>query len=405
MTMYPVLKTPEGLPRWATDAGVALEPSEAKKDEGNVQGKKPPARWHNWLQKMNYEWIKNLLKQLVANWQFCDYTTPPTNCNGVIWHPERGIWFLSLTSGANGAVWTSQDGCEFILDETLTGHLPENRGIAIDSTYAIVVHDDGLSYGIENAAWTDVLNAAIGISSGPDTIATKYGTSDLCMVNYLNEVYIETTDVTGGSWAAASTAPPAVPAGANGKLLYTTGTTFYLMRSSTTATKTYVSTDDGDNWAATAFHPLTTEEGFDMGYNPDTGRLIVVGETAGGSPVPVIEYTDDGGATAWVAATIDNQGLTLDNSSLATVYYCGNNIWVAAGSNEISAGIGYGSRAGFYISDDDGATWVLMYATAENAIFTVGDGIVVQTAFNPHYGVSVCSDGVYITRRNAAYTL
>ena len=40
------------IPRWAGDT---IEPPEAKKDEGWIEGDKPPAKWWNWFQKGTYE--------------------------------------------------------------------------------------------------------------------------------------------------------------------------------------------------------------------------------------------------------------------------------------------------------------------------------------------------------------
>lgn len=406
MTMYPVLKTPDGFPRWATDSGRVLEPSSGVKDTGWQIDDVPPARWMNWLQNLSYEWAQYNMRTLISNWEFCNFTTSPTRCDSIIWHPDKGIWFLCAHDVTNnGEIWTSLDGCQYTLDENLTGHLPADRAIAIDSSYAIVAHDDGISYGVENAVWTDVLNATIGISTGPQTITTKYDTSDLIIVNYFNEVYRETTGVSGGSWAAASTQPSSVPAGTKGKLLYTTGSTVYLMRSSTTATKTYVSTDDGDNWAATTNHPLASSQGYDMAYNPDSGRLIVCGATAIGAGTPLIEYSNDGGVTSWSSTTIDYGGTTPVAAAVHTIYYCGNNVWVAAGSNSTIPGTTQGSRGAFFISQDDGETWTQSYITEDSASFTVGAGIVEHIAFSPQFGAAINPDGVYISQRNAAYNL
>jgi|SRR5688572_15911322 len=47
---------PTTLPRFATDVGVTVEPTESKKDTGWFESEKPPAQLMNWLFKWIYSW-------------------------------------------------------------------------------------------------------------------------------------------------------------------------------------------------------------------------------------------------------------------------------------------------------------------------------------------------------------
>lgn len=415
MTIYPVLKTPAGFPRWATDAGTTLEPSEAKKDEGNVQGQKPPARWHNWLQKMNYEWIQYALRTQISNWRFLNYTTPPAGGNSIIYHPDFGKWFIFATNGANGESWECFDGNNYHLDSTLVAHLPFDQSAAVDSTYVILGSDDGLEYRNIAGAWASITNVTIGSAGGIAAVTTKYDTSDFIIVldNTGTDVFIESTGITGGSWAAASTQPPSPLAATDIKrMIWCGGNTFFILTciTATPANKCFVSTDNGDNWAATTTQPFGgTEEAYCVGYNPDTGRIIVGGGVGGGaSDIGSIEYTDDNGTT-WTSATIDFNNLPASEqtkSVVHTVYYCGNNVWVAGGSAP-DVGAGAILNAWFLVSLDDGVTWAQGTAVEDREQIPSGSAgsVIYQIAGSPRQLSAICPDGAWISLCNGSYDI
>lgn len=406
MTIFPVLKTPDGFPRWATDSGRVLEPSSGVKDTGWQIDDVPPARWMNWLQNLQYEWNQYHLRQQIANWRFCDYNTKPApgTSQSVIYNQEDGIWWIIGTNGANGEAWYSYDGHNFTLQAaSLVGNLPNEHCIAIDSANLLVGTDDGIKYRPNaTGVWALIANAAIGLASGPTTIITKYSTSDFIMAYAAGTVFIESTGVTGGSWVAATTDPPSPPAGAptGTRFIWATGNTFYLMITGVTgpSTKVYTSTDNGDNWAAMSNHPLASDTAYEMAYNPDTGRLIVVGNDA--TPTSLIEYTDDAGATAWSSATIDYGDVQSPYRSpqLRSVYYCGNNVWIAGGNSSALNG----QSALFLVSIDDGETWA--YGFVKEDTNTTDNGII-QVAGCPRYLVAINTDGNFISLTNASYTL
>ena len=60
------LDLPARTPRWATDAGRTVEPSETDKDTGHVVGTRPVARWENDWDKLVYQWIQKLSSSIVA---------------------------------------------------------------------------------------------------------------------------------------------------------------------------------------------------------------------------------------------------------------------------------------------------------------------------------------------------
>lgn len=49
---------PNQLPEWATDPGAdVVEPPEGKKQQGWIQGEKPPAGFFNWFFRLVYLWL------------------------------------------------------------------------------------------------------------------------------------------------------------------------------------------------------------------------------------------------------------------------------------------------------------------------------------------------------------
>lgn len=404
MSMYPLLNFPDVFPRWATDVGRVLEPSSGVKDVGWQIDDVPPARWMNWLQNMAYEWIKYNTKLQLTNWSMEEYATGPTDPKGIIYHPERGVWFL-LDGTADSKIWTSIDGSQYYLDETITGAIPQEEAIAIDSTYAITCSDDGLEYGYDGLAWASISNATMGLGVGPKSVVTKYSTSNLIIVaTATNVVARETTGITGGSWSAATTQPPAYPAGTptDTHLIYGNGSTVFLLQShnSLYTSRLYISSDDGNNWANVGTHPLATYNSRCIARNSETGRLIVGGYT---SAAPVIQYSDDDGDT-WTTATIKLGEYSDVDCLVTSLYYCGNDIWIAGGTSPDWSTVGLGSIGAFFISDDNGVTWTLINITHDLNSVT---GFIKQIACNGQYlvGVPQGFNGVAISLRLAEYTV
>lgn len=330
--MFTELSLPT-LPRWATDVSATSEPAEALKDTGAVQGTASAAKEFNWLQNQQYQYCQFALKTVISNWRSLDYASKPTLSRAVIFHPDQGMWLIVDNNVPNS--WISYDGHNFTVDAAVGA--PEPRSIAIDSTYIMFgLVAGGINTRDITGAYLGVTSVAIGGAGGVDTIITKYPSSDFCMVTRSGVIRIAATGVTSGAWVAATTPPPAPVTTGNQRLLWAGGTTFFLMQGAGGTTKTFMSTDDGDNWAVTTFpwSGIAAGVGTDMAYNPDDDMLVIVG--ADDTPSGHIEYSLDSGTT-WTVATIDYDGTPSDLFyGPAAVYYCGQGMWVAAGTSSIT---------------------------------------------------------------------
>jgi hypothetical protein len=343
--MFTELTLPE-LPRWATDVGATLEPSEAKKDEGSVLAKKPPARWDNWLKNQMYQYCQQGIRTIVSNFTHYDFATAPTSTLLAMYHPDFGLFSVMDVSSQ---VWTSQDGMEYTNETTST--TPTARACAIDSTYMIYGLISGnLLRRDSAAAYTSITSAAIGGAGSIQTICTKYPTSDLIMVTRSGVIRRSTTG-TGGSWVAATTPPPTPITTGFARIVWDGASNWFLMQSvSGSAAKTYISSDDGDTWAATSTFPfsgLSTGACQDMAINTTSGMLVAVGDNDSNSAR--IEYSEDDGTT-WTLATINLGSISATESTfLTTVYHVGQNTWVAFGDDN--------TTRGFVLVSSDGKTW------------------------------------------------
>ncbi len=54
---------PTQFPEWASNGVNVVEPSEGKKDEGWLDGERPPAKWFNWLFKLINDWIADFVEE------------------------------------------------------------------------------------------------------------------------------------------------------------------------------------------------------------------------------------------------------------------------------------------------------------------------------------------------------
>jgi hypothetical protein len=346
--MHVKLNVPAGLPRWATDSGVTLEPSEGQKDSGWTAGKKPPARWMNWIQNLNYGWAVNSGAATLSNW-FEGTKTGTATLYGVIYHPGNGLWMISrqttsVLTSPSGHVWTTAAGA-------LTNSA-SNKAIAIDSSYFIVGTAVDLGYSTNGAAFTNVASATLGGSGAVQSLCTKYPNSDFIIITRDNTYpRIGSTGVTG-SWVGATTNPPSK----TGTLavLHLEGSTWAIgaVDGSSLNGILSISTDDGDNWNQSSADPTSTSVFRHMAYNPDSGRILYVGLTTGN--VPTAEYTDDLGST-WSAANFNLNGHTIVGA-LQSVYYCGGGLWITVGSWNASNT----SAPNAWVSKDDGENWQLV---------------------------------------------
>jgi len=351
MTMDPKMNLPVNLARWATGANRTLEPDSTWKDSGWNDSTKPPARWQNWLQKLNYEWTQRIGGLLVGNWQVVNSAITASLPEALIHHPtmeDGGLWMLinsaeAVIKSVDGRNWTAAG--TNVLDT-----LASRQVAAIDSSNIIFggIHSSstGLAYtSNKGVSWS--VDTGIPESVAPNFIVSKYPDSDLLIAAVsagTNKVYIASGGV-GSSWVAATTDPGlslegGVRVGAN-SFMGIGG-----------AGVTYISSDDGDTWAGTPGSP--SDVGLNsiaraMGCDRETGTIVAVGTATAAAPtnVATVAFTRNQGLT-WTRATVYGAE---QSTKLENVYACGGGLWFA---NGVLSGLGSG--AGF-VSFDDAETW------------------------------------------------
>jgi hypothetical protein len=379
MPMFVTLDLPEKQAIWATGANrtlepqdTAIDPTKPSKDQGWLQGKKPPDRIMNWLQNIAWEWSKKTASLIVSNfWPNQEIFASNNDIIGAIFHPVFGRFMVIMPDTAGIPVSTDAHQWD-------TPHAIANTksAIGIDLTRFIIGDTSGnLDYTSDPdlLVWNQITAATIGGLAGSITqIHTKYPDSDKCIVTKNASMRIAATGITG-SWSDPTTPPATVSISFN-SLLYAGDSVWYLSSNTNPGLpKIYKSTDDGDNWSEVGDQPTPTSAHHNAGIafnrdHGDDGRLISVTSAAISES---IQYSDDGG-DSWTTATINKRGLT---SLLVakSVYYVGGDIWVICGG-EIDGDTGESSAL---VSVDNGENWFipdvnmaakLLGATSLNAI-------------------------------------
>lgn len=282
-----------------------------------------------------------------SNW--LEFDPGLINFSTSIYHPVIKQWLFSTTTMA----YQSLDG-QYVGSSLESYPNPIYSGYteaSIDTSRFLVPLTNGAIYHCTDIAgtWTSESEATIGGTGACYCIGTKYPSSDYTIVAR-NSVRIASTGV-GGGWAAPTT-------GAS----YTTeprtvtwlgGSTWLLLGSTAGTSQAFISTDDGDNWAA-ATHPSTIEAMtlYSSAYNSTTGRYIAVGGDS--SDQSIIVYTDNNG-TSWskvgTIGFIKNPALTGTDTSLFWIKYLGDSVWVAGGNKYDS------EHHNVMVSFNDGLIW------------------------------------------------
>lgn len=360
MTMFPKIDLPSRLPRYGTNSAYQEEPPEADKTLGHSLGERSPAYWENWRTNLVYEWCQKIAGTQLMNWkQGTDVLAD--DCESAIFHPEVGYWVITSVSELTS--FHSTDGITFTTGSSM-GAYPIENVIGIDTTnYIIANANNDLKYSADGGqtAWSTAASATIGGSGTIGAMCTKYPDSDFVMVARGSnpvQIRIGSTGVSG-TWAAPTTGPTGMASGAVAKsLIFTGGTTWILQVAQIgfNETQIYISTDDGDTWAASDTDPPFSSAavgGYRSAYHQRSttaGRLIVVGhETPVTGPSRgVAFYTDDLGTT-WTEATLNFQGLDTD-VYIKGIYYAGGDTWI--GTYKASGG-----DPKVIISVDNGENW------------------------------------------------
>lgn len=353
MSMWLKMAMIKEFPRWATDAVRTLEPSEAEKDVGWEFKEKPPARWMNWIHNATYTWIKYFWNSFLSNWFACESSGGfPTQ--SVIYHPVVG-WFGAVSAGN---IFRSNDGCRWESAFAPTAN-PSVVGIGMDSIRVIFgLTDTTLDY---TANGTSKTNIDPGVIGEVLVITTKYPSDDYIIIGTdAGEVRFSTSVV--GAWNTPTTPPPGIGATDVVGIVHISGSTWILLDQNG---KTYISTDDGDNWAITSIIPgVALQTAYWLAYDADNDVLIACGESPANEPVLI--YSDST-VLSWVLGTLSFFDPTWETLAIARhVYHCGDHSWVAVadGASGLSDQV--------LISLDDGVTWFLAARHRSGALNSYG---------------------------------
>lgn len=349
------LDLPDYLPEWATAVGRTLGPgdvggpSAAQIANGWDDDTKPPARWMNWLHNATFDWLRRLAIAPVCTWFTGDQITVNIALgSGFAYHPAIKKW--AAFDGTNYVVSLTGDAWGS------TAALATSGYPGIDQTKFIVGDNTtGLRHSVDGSTWlNDTAPAGAGITGKIMELCTKYPSSDFLMVGDINGKTAIAASGVGTSWAAPST--PLTPSTTYPEikgLLWLSGSVWAAV---SREGDSWLSLDDGDTWAAMSNTPKSLgniTSALTVGHNHKSGRLIVGGNDNGPSPQPSrMYYTDDNGATSWIAATMHEAVDTASvGSTIHYVKYIGGGLWVACGDFASS------SNLKVWLSYDDGANW------------------------------------------------
>lgn len=361
---YPATK----LPVWATDANRTTDPDstlgldgEVVKEYGWDISERPPAKVWNWVWNNMYLWLADMIEMPLHNWTTTDPSTfGAVDLLNVVYHPYYHLWFAAAT-GVNG-IYQSYDGKYWTACPAVPASNIVQGGFGIHTTKVIFGTANGLEYGDPRSALTEITNATIGggFAAGVRTMDSRYPIdARTIVIDTAGVLRIAATGV-AGAWTAASTPPPARNT-ADKRLIYSgvDDKWFYSARVSTEYL--YRSLDDGDTWTARGVPNFGVGNGYNIAYDPISGRLLYVGNAS----TPSIFYSDDEGSS-WTDATISG---TTGVNYIKDAYSCGNGYWVAIGYQNASPNIGK-----LFFSRDNAETWELMTWVEEEMVQLMGDG-------------------------------
>lgn len=356
--MRPTLGFPTPV-RWATNPSTTEEPAESRKDTGANTGEKPPAKEWNWLINSFYKHTQYANASVVSNWFNGEaLTASPPYLLWVVFHPQIGHW---LTADPD-TIWRSADGKNWIDSIAVSGCETRN-GAGIDLTrYLFCVSGTSaqLKYSTNGAVWsTETVSSSPALFGISTAMCTKYPDSNFAIVgSSLGKISYSTTGI-GGTWLNPTTGPTTT---VDIRTICRIGTEKFIIHDESGAT--FISDDNGDTWSATAgkpsdvvpFVPINVNH---MAVNVDlintpqrASTVVVVGKDTSGDPAIAVSH-DDG--TSWSQASIVEDSYTAYDRSPQSVYYCGGDIWVSAGTS-INDSSGY-YALNVLISYDNGDTW------------------------------------------------
>lgn len=355
------LNLPTKQPVWGSGDGRTTEPSAAIKAAGDVEGKAPAAKFRNWLHNLQNQWIKRIGAHVISNYfepdrQSDDIPTysPAHDVLGVIFHPslEGGSYFCTVDENfiykagnlRNWSLVSSGAAYEFV----------QPRCLGITATTLLVGIQDTSAPRVALRKYDGSTVSTIAVASGvltPTSLMSKYPDSDAGIVLTSSAVYYNSNMNSASGWTTPTTPPSSV--NFLHSVIWIGGNSWVCVDGVIGTIKLYKSTNNSTSWQAAAVQPTV---GTDLvicnnaAYNPNTGRLVLVGGTSAGAQ-DVIVYTDTLGDSNWTQASILTEDGCVPGEALACVYYCGGGLWLAAGE------IFSSGRPNVLASWDDAATW------------------------------------------------
>ena len=328
------------------DKGTILD---AKYETGWVDGDQPGSDIFNTAQNRADLKINEIMNwtaaQSVGNFSAAQIPAGITAMEILGYHPSigEGRWLVGSTTGSpentyysdnNGASWSGSTS----LGDDFTD---EGKG-SVDSTRFLVLSKSATTtilYSTNATSWSNTTAPdSAGATGSSVNIDTKTRVSDDFIVVGTGTGKIGFADSVTDSWSVPSVSPsssdPIFP-------IFLTGTTFFAVDETGLS---FISTDDCDNWAATATNPASISGTVintwsRPSYNPNTGTICVSGTDTGSNVFEINRTTDSG--TTWAKADVSNTVRT----SQGKANWVGGNTWICNGSEHI------------FTSHDDGETW------------------------------------------------
>jgi hypothetical protein len=337
---------------WAESGDKTPAPTDEKIQAGWVEKDGGILEYFNW-------WMNRADAQLNAQLNYAAgiavsnlfLTNAPsdTDLDVIGYHPSigsgSGRWIVASTDTSPDLVYYSDDnGITWSSSSSIGDQLREFDEGAIDSTRYIVPADNATGqvlYSTDGISWTaDTGPSTSGATGTARAVVTKYGTSDYVMVGTsTGEIAFCSTGV-GGTWVEASVHPPS--AGSIRSIIWVSGDIFIAYDSNA---DTFISSDGGDNWAATAQSPIDIVSGTiystSMVYNRSDGVLCATARSS--TALQVMISLDNG--TSWTVGDVSN---LIGVSGVYSVAHVGGKVFVATSR---------GVSLEMAVSTDNGSTW------------------------------------------------
>ncbi len=163
------MSAPSELPTWATNGGTRLAPSAGVRADGWIQGKRPPARWTNWLIGLLCDWVDHLDDTTrglrVSNWsEQASAGAYSSDFNAVCF--EQSVAFgsgLFVAVGDNGEVQTSPNGVKWT--QQVTAFSGDFLGVVFGAGVFVTVGDSNIIRSSPDGVTWTTRTSAFGVGA------------------------------------------------------------------------------------------------------------------------------------------------------------------------------------------------------------------------------------------------